>query len=251
MTERSSQQFALELKDLSKRFDEKSIFKKLNLKIPHGRSMGIMGPSGTGKSVLLKCILGLMNYEGQIFHNGDLLTRQNRHALFGNFGMLFQGSALFDSLNVWQNITFKLINKKKNIQKKEALEKAMNLLEDVGLDKTVAQLMPAELSGGMQKRVALARALADNPSLLFFDEPTTGLDPLTSSSINKLIESLTNKKNITSLVISHDPSSINQICDEAIFLEKGAIGWRGKVSEMRTSQHRLLSEYLGSKQLNK
>ena len=113
MTERSSQQFALELKDLSKRFDGKPIFKKLNLKIPHGRSMGIMGPSGTGKSVLLKCILGLINYEGQIFHNGNLLTRQNRHTLFGNFGMLFQGSALFDSLNVWQNITFKLMNKLK------------------------------------------------------------------------------------------------------------------------------------------
>ena len=111
--------------------------------------------------------------------------------------------------------------------------------------------MPAELSGGMQKRVALARALADNPSLLFFDEPTTGLDPLTSSAINELIQSFTNRKNITSLVISHDPLSINQICDEVIFMENGGIGWRGKVSEMKNSNHKLLTEYLSSTRLNK
>ena len=250
MRKEPSKQLALEVKDLFKSFDGQSILKKLNLKIPYGQSVGIMGPSGTGKSVLLKCILGLVNYEGKIFNNGNLLTIQNRDILFGSFGMLFQGSALFDSLNVWQNITFKLTNKRK-VSKKDALERAIDLLKDVGLSENVAQLMPSELSGGMQKRVALARALADNPSLLFFDEPTTGLDPLTSSSINKLIQSFTNRKTITSLVISHDPLSINQICDEVIFMENGEIGWSGKVSEMKNSKHKLLTDYLSSTRINK
>ena len=176
--------------------------------------------------------------------------RDNKINYFGSFGMLFQGSALFDSLNVWQNITFKLTNKRR-VSKKDALERAIDLLKDVGLNENVAQLMPAELSGGMQKRVALARALADNPSLLFFDEPTTGLDPLTSSAINELIQSFTNKENITSLVISHDPLSINQICDEVIFMENGEIGWSGKVSEMKNSKHKLLKDYLSSTKLKK
>ena len=250
MRKEPPKQFSLEVNDLFKAFDGETILKKLNLKIPYGKSVGIMGPSGTGKSVLLKCILGLVTYEGQIFNNGKLLTTKNRNILFGSFGMLFQGSALFDSLNVWQNITFKLTSQRR-VSNKDALEIAIYLLKDVGLTENVAQLMPAELSGGMQKRVALARALADNPSLLFFDEPTTGLDPLTSSSINELIQSFTSKKHITSLVISHDPLSINQICDEVIFMENGEIGWSGKVSEMKNSKHKLLIDYLSSTKLKK
>ena len=149
MRREPSKQLALEVKDLFKSFDGESILKKLNLKIPYGRSVGIMGPSGTGKSVLLKCILGLVKYEGQIFNNGNLLTIQNRDILFASFGMLFQGSALFDSLNVWQNITFKLTNQRR-VTKNDALERAIDLLKDVGLNENVARLMPAELSGGMQ-----------------------------------------------------------------------------------------------------
>ena len=160
--------------------------------------------------------------------------------------MLFQGGALFDSLPVWQNIIFKLTNGRKRIPKKLAFEIAILKLQDVGLDKSIAHLMPSEISGGMQKRVALARALVDKPNLLFFDEPTTGLDPLTSSSINELINNIIKKENITSLVISHDPFSIKKICDEVMFVENGMIGWRGKVSEMENSKYKLLQEYLKS-----
>ena len=249
MTDQSDKKIAIETKDLLKRFDNEIVINKLNLRIPFGTSMGIMGPSGTGKSVLLKCILGLTEYEGDIFYEGTLLEKKNRGIFYKNFGMLFQGSALFDSLTVWQNITFKLINSAKKISNSEAKEIAIHLLRDVGLDENVCKLMPSELSGGMQKRVALARALADKPSLLFFDEPTTGLDPLTSSSINELISTIVKRDNITSLIISHDPSSIIAICDEAIFIEDGKIGWRGKASKMKFSNHQLLKKYLGSLQV--
>ena len=246
MTSESKERIAIETQNLSKSFGNKLVINKLNLKIPYGQSIGIMGPSGTGKSVLLKCILGLINYEGKVLYDGQPLNRKNRKQFFGNFGMLFQGGALFDSLTVWQNITFKRINSGKPPIKKQALETAIGLLRDVGLNENISYLMPSELSGGMQKRVALARALADKPNLLFFDEPTTGLDPLTSSSINDLISSIVKKQKITSLVISHDPSSIKRICDHVVFIDNGNIGWRGKVSEMGSSKYKLLEEYLGS-----
>ena len=140
MRKEPPKQFALEVNDLFKAFDGETILKKLNLKIPYGKSVGIMGPSGTGKSVLLKCILGLVTYEGQIFNNGKLLTTKNRNILFGSYGMLVQGSALFDSLNVWQNITFKLTSQRR-VSNKDALEIAIYLLKDVGLTENVAQLM--------------------------------------------------------------------------------------------------------------
>ena len=165
---------------------------------------------------------------------------------FNNFGMLFQGGALFDSLTVWQNIAFKLLNNGQKVSKKEALETAQLLLQDVGLNENVSNMMPAELSGGMQKRVALARALANKPNLLFFDEPTTGLDPVTSRSINQLISTIVKRRDITSLVISHDPSSINRICDDVLFMEGGNEAWKGKVSEMKNSKHKLLNDYLRS-----
>ena len=248
MTTPSNEKIAIETKNLSKRFGNEIIISNLNLRVPFGKCIGVMGPSGTGKSVLLKCILGLTDYEGKIFYQGSLLDKQNRAMFYKNFGMLFQGSALFDSLTVWQNISFKLINSGKKFTRKEAIEAATLLLRDVGLDENVCQLMPSELSGGMQKRVALARALADQPGLLFFDEPTTGLDPLTSSSINELINKIVKKDNITSLIISHDPSSINKICDEVVFIENGKVGWKGKTVEMKFSKHELLKKYLSSYQ---
>ena len=237
---------AIETNNLSKSFEGKLVISKLNLKIFHGRSMGIMGPSGTGKSVLIKCILGLTDYEGKIFYRGYPLNKKTRKMFFNNFGMLFQGGALFDSLTVWQNIAFKLLNNGQKVSKKEALETAQLLLQDVGLNENVSNMMPAELSGGMQKRVALARALANKPNLLFFDEPTTGLDPVTSRSINQLISTIVKRRDITSLVISHDPSSINRICDDVLFMEGGNEAWKGKVSEMKNSGHKLLNDYLRS-----
>ncbi len=249
MTDAFEERITLETKDLSKRFDQKTIFNKLNLKIRYGKSIGIMGPSGTGKSVLLKCILGLMDYDGEILYKGKVLVKRNRKKVFDSFGMLFQGGALFDSLTIWQNIAFKLLNNEKKISKKDALKTVIGLLHSVGLNENVCNLMPEELSGGMQKRVALARAIADKPSLLFFDEPTTGLDPSTSFSINQLISSIVKKEGITSLVISHDPESIRKICDEVIFIENGSIGWQGSVSEMEKSNHKLLEDYLSPKKI--
>ena len=237
---------ALEIKNLSKKFENKMILNDLNIKIPNGKSIGVMGPSGTGKSILLKCILGLTEYEGEILYNGNLLGKQNREKLYNGSGMLFQGGALFDSLNVWQNIAFKMVNNRFSYSKKDSISVAKKMLNEVELGTEILKSMPSELSGGMQKRVALARAIVNKPNLLFFDEPTTGLDPLTTKAINKLILSLINKKNVTSIIISHDPLSIQKICDEVIFLTDGKIEWHGNIKEMLTSKHKMLKEYLDS-----
>ena len=182
-----------------KKFGNKQIFNNLNIQIPKGKSIGIMGPSGTGKSVLLKCILGLTDYEGKILYKDTF--REKRKDLYNHSGMLFQNGALFDSLNIWQNITFKLINASFFYSTENCLSIAKKVLNEVELGDDILQNMPSELSGGMQKRVALARAIVNNPNILFFDEPTTGLDPLTTKSINNLIFKLT-KNNVTSLSIS-------------------------------------------------
>ena len=237
----------LEIRNLSKKFGNKIVFKNLNIQIPKGKSIGIMGPSGTGKSVLLKCILGLTNYDGKIFYNGTLLEKKSRKDLYNNSGMLFQNGALFDSLNVWQNIAFKLINASFFYSTTNCLSIAKKMLNEVELGEDILQNMPSELSGGMQKRVALARAIVNKPNILFFDEPTTGLDPLTTKSINKLIYKLIYKNNITSLIISHDPISIQKICDEVIFLTDGVINWQGNIKDMLTSKHKILKDYLNSK----
>ena len=236
----------LEIINLSKKYGNKVIFNNLNIQIPKGKSIGIMGPSGTGKSVLLKCILGLTDYEGKILYKGTLLDKRNRKDLYDQSGMLFQNGALFDSLNVWQNITFKFINAGFFYSTVNCLLVAKKMLNQVELGDDILQNMPSELSGGMQKRVALARAIVNSPNILFFDEPTTGLDPLTTKSINNLIFKLI-KKNVTSLIIYHDPISIQKICDEVIFLIDGIIEWQGNIKEMSTSKHKMLKDYLNSK----
>ena len=239
-------EIVLEIKNLFKKFENKIILNDLNIKISRGKSIGVMGPSGTGKSILLKCILGLTDYNGQILYNGELLERKNREVLYNNSGMLFQGGALFDSLNVWQNISFKIMNNSSAYSKKDSILIAKKMLNEVELGAEIFQNMPSELSGGMQKRVALARAIINKPNILFFDEPTTGLDPLTTKAINNLIINLINKKNVTSLIISHDPLSIQKICDEVIFLIDGKIEWHGSVKEMPNSKHKMLRDYLNS-----
>ena len=246
MNKNNPNEIVLEIKNLFKKFENKIILNDLNIKISRGKSIGVMGPSGTGKSILLKCILGLTDYNGQILYNGELLERKNREVLYNNSGMLFQGGALFDSLNVWQNISFKIMNNSSAHSKKDSIIIAKQMLNEVELGAEIFQNMPSELSGGMQKRVALARAIINKPNILFFDEPTTGLDPLTTKAINKLIINLINKKNVTSLIISHDPLSIQKICDEVIFLTDGKIEWHGSVKEMSNSKHKMLRDYLNS-----
>ena len=246
MNKNEPNEIVLEIKNLFKKFENKIILNDLNIKISRGKSIGVMGPSGTGKSILLKCILGLTDYNGQILYNGELLERKNREVLYNNSGMLFQGGALFDSLNVWQNISFKIMNNSSPHSKKDTILIAKKMLNEVELGSEIFQNMPSELSGGMQKRVALARAIINKPNILFFDEPTTGLDPLTTKAINKLIINLINKKNVTSLIISHDPLSIQKICDEVIFLTDGKIEWHGSAKEMSNSKHKMLRDYLNS-----
>ena len=246
MNKNNHNEIVLEIKNLFKKFENKIILNDLNIKISRGKSIGVMGPSGTGKSILLKCILGLTDYNGQILYNGELLERKNREVLYNNSGMLFQGGALFDSLNVWQNISFKIMNNSSAYSKKDSILIAKKMLNEVELGAEIFQNMPSELSGGMQKRVALARAIINKPNILFFDEPTTGLDPLTTKSINNLIFKLI-KNNVTSLIISHDPISIQKICDEVIFLTDGIIEWQGNIKEMLTSEHKMLKDYLNSK----
>ena len=194
MNNNNPNEIILEIKNLFKKFENKIILNDLNIKISRGKSIGVMGPSGTGKSILLKCILGLTDYNGQILYNGELLERKNREVLYNNSGMLFQGGALFDSLNVWQNISFKIMNNSSPHSKKDTILIAKKMLNEVELGSEIFQNMPSELSGGMQKRVALARAIINKPNILFFDEPTTGLDPLTTKAINNLIINLINKK---------------------------------------------------------
>ena len=246
MNKNKTNEIVLEIKNLFKKFENRIILNDLNIKIFRGKSIGIMGPSGTGKSILLKCILGLTEYNGQILYNGKILERKNREVLYNNSGMLFQGGALFDSLNVWQNIAFKIMNNRNAHSERDCISIAKKILNEVELGTEIIKNMPSELSGGMQKRVALARAIVNKPNILFFDEPTTGLDPVTTKAINELIINLINKKNVTSIIISHDPLSIQKICDEVIFLTNGKIEWHGSAKEMSTSDHKMLTDYLSS-----
>ena len=168
MNKNKTNEIVLEIKNLFKKFENRIILNDLNIKIFRGKSIGIMGPSGTGKSILLKCILGLTEYNGQILYNGKILERKNREVLYNNSGMLFQGGALFDSLNVWQNIAFKIMNNRNAHSKRDCISIAKKILNEVELGTEIIKNMPSELSGGMQKRVALARAIVNKPNIFFF-----------------------------------------------------------------------------------
>eukprot|EP01036_Dinobryon_divergens_P053036 gene53035-biopygen43636 len=184
--------------------------------------MVIIGGSGTGKSVLLKCILGLVRHDGgSITLDGQDVTKGDRDAFLARFGMLFQGGALFDSLRVWENVAFRLMRGTTKHAKAEARETAIEKLRRVGLKPEVADLFPAELSGGMQKRVGLARAIAASPEIIFFDEPTTGLDPIMAGVINDLIREIVTEMGATAMTITHDMSSVRAISDRVAMLHDG------------------------------
>ena len=205
----------IKLNNVSKSFGEKIILNKINLEVKKGESMVIIGGSGTGKSVTLKCILGLLKIDSgniTVFDkNIKEISTSEKQEILKKFGMLFQGSALFDSLNVWQNISFGLI-KGNRINSKIAKEIAINKLIQVGLKADIANLFPSALSGGMQKRVALARAIATEPEIIFFDEPTTGLDPIMGNVINNLIKNIVKNMGATALSITHDIESAKKNC---------------------------------------
>ncbi len=232
----------IELRDVHKHFGPpKQVLQGgVNLTIPpKGESMVVIGGSGTGKSVLLKSILGLMTPPdaGTILLDGQDVARAERDAFLARFGMLFQGAALFDSLPVWQNVAFRLLRGSLARPKDEAREIAIEKLRRVGgLKPDVADLLPAELSGGMQKRVGLARAIAAEPEIIFFDEPTTGLDPIMAGVINELIREIVVEMGATAMTITHDMSSVRAIADKVAMLhEGGVIQWTGPVADMDAS----------------
>ncbi|HMM15587.1 MAG TPA: ATP-binding cassette domain-containing protein [Parvibaculum sp.] len=237
----------IELRNVTKRFGSKVVLNKLNLVIPREKSLVVIGGSGTGKSVMLKCVLGILRPdEGEIFVDGRNVLKmaaREREETLRKFGMLFQGSALFDSLPVWQNVAFGLIQGR-NMKRKEAKDVAIAKLAKVGLGPEVGELYPAELSGGMQKRVALARAIAADPEIIFFDEPTTGLDPIMADVINDLIIGSVRDLGATALSITHDMASARKIADELAMIYKGQIIWTGSREEIDSSGNEYVDQFI-------
>ena len=233
------------LTGVHKAFGANRVLRGVDLVIPKGESMVIIGGSGTGKSVLLKCILGLVHPDqGTITLEGQDVTKGDRDAFLARFGMLFQGGALFDSLKVWENVAFRLVRGAKAMPKAQAREVAIEKLRRVGLKPAVADLFPAELSGGMQKRVGLARAIAAEPEVIFFDEPTTGLDPIMSGVINALIREIVVEMGATAMTITHDMSSVRAIADRVAMLHDGLIRWTGPVAEMDAAPDPYLQQFI-------
>jgi phospholipid/cholesterol/gamma-HCH transport system ATP-binding protein len=225
----------IELRGVKKRFGGKIVLDGVNLTLGRGRSLVVIGGSGTGKSVTIKCVLGILRPEaGQILVDGEEVTHlrgRARDEYLRKFGMLFQGAALFDSLPVWENVAFGLIQGR-GVPRRRAKDIAMEKLAKVGLGGEVANLSPAELSGGMMKRVGLARAIAADPEIIFFDEPTTGLDPIMADVINDLIVSTVKDLGVTTLSITHDMASARKISDRIAMLYQGKIIWDGLTSEI-------------------
>ena len=233
----------ISLRGVHKSFGPKHVLAGVDLDIPAGESMVIIGGSGTGKSVLLKCILGIMKPDaGEILIDGVPVGQGNRDEFLARFGMLFQGGALFDSLPVWRNVAFRLVHE--GMSKKDARDRAIEKLRRVGLSAEVADLFPAELSGGMQKRVGLARAIAAEPEIIFFDEPTTGLDPIMSGVINELIREIVVEMGATAMTITHDMSSVRAIADKVAMIHDGKVQWTGPIDQIETSGDPYMDQFL-------
>lgn len=237
----------IEISDLRKAFGAKVVLDGINLTLGAGESLVVIGGSGTGKSVLLKSVLGLIAPDfGSIKVDGEETTRmtvKDRQALMSKFGMLFQGGALFDSLSVWENISFALLQNKR-ISKQQAYDLAIEKLAAVGLSPDVARLHPSELSGGMQKRVALARAIAGKPDVIFFDEPTTGLDPIMADVINGLIVKCVRELGSTAISITHDMASARKIASRVAMIYKGRLIWQGNVKELDNSGNAYVDQFV-------
>ncbi len=237
----------VELRGVKKRFGPKVVLDGIDLTIEKGQSLVVIGGSGTGKSVMIKCVLGILRPDaGQIFVDGQEVTAlrgRTRDAMLRKFGMLFQSAALFDSLPVWENVAFGLIQGR-GMARKKARDVAIEKLAKVGLAADVANLSPAELSGGMQKRVGLARAIAADPEIIFFDEPTTGLDPIMADIINHLIVDTVKDVGATTLSITHDMTSARKIAHKIAMLYKGKIIWQGPTAEIDHSGNEYVDQFI-------
>lgn len=233
------------LAQVHKAYGANRVLQGVDLTIASGTSMVIIGGSGTGKSVLLKSVLGLVRPDsGTITLDGMDVTKGDRDAFLSRFGMLFQGGALFDSLRVWENVAFRLLRGPKALTKPQAREAAIEKLRRVGLKPDTADHYPAELSGGMQKRVGLARAIAAEPEIIFFDEPTTGLDPIMAGVINELIREIVTEMGATAMTITHDMSSVRAIADNVAMLHGGVIRWTGPVSRLDATPDPYVQQFI-------
>ena len=237
----------LQLTDVKKSFGNNHVLRGINLTVEKGKSLVVIGGSGTGKSVMIKSVIGIVHPDsGSIKIDGEETTGlkgKDRDALMRKFGMLFQGGALFDSLPVWENVAFGLIQGK-GVNRKDARDVAVEKLRAVGLPTRTADLLPAELSGGMQKRVGLARAIAANPEIIFFDEPTTGLDPIMADVINDLIVETSKSLGATTLSITHDMASARKIADDIAMIYKGEIIWQGRAADIDQSGNAYVDQFI-------
>jgi phospholipid/cholesterol/gamma-HCH transport system ATP-binding protein len=240
----------LQLVGIKKKLRGRQVLDGVDIDIAPARSLVIIGGSGQGKSVTLKCALGLMKPDsGQVLVDGADVTamkRAEREVVMRKFGMLFQGGALFDSLSVWENIAFRLIYADK-IDRAQARERAIETMRKVRLAPEFADVRPIELSGGMQKRAGLARAIIAKPDILFFDEPTTGLDPITADAINDLIREMVDDLKCAAVSITHDMPSARKISDEIAMLHGGRIVWRGPTASLDTSGNAMVEQFVAGR----
>ncbi|TNC73771.1 ABC transporter ATP-binding protein [Rubellimicrobium roseum] len=233
----------IELRGLRKAFGANTVLDGIDLDVGRGESLVVIGGSGTGKSVLLKCILGLVTPDaGTIRLDGQDTREMPRDAFLARFGMLFQGGALFDSLPVWQNVAFRHL--KDGLSRPEARARAVDSLARVGLPERTADLYPAELSGGMQKRAALARAIAASPQVIFFDEPTAGLDPIMAGVINRLIREAVTDLGATAVTITHDMTTVHAVADRVGLLHGGHLRWMGPAAELDRSGDPYVEQFI-------
>ena len=238
----------IEIKNVHKAFADQKVLRGVDILVKKGSSTAIIGTSGGGKSVLLKILLGLIKPDsGEVCIKGEHVSSARPTRALSNIGMLFQGSALFDSLPVWQNICFKFLKGREKLSTTEAKNLAIQKLEQVGLNDEVANKFPADLSGGMKKRVALARAIVGNPEIIFFDEPTTGLDPIMTNTINSLIREIVDTMAVTALTVTHDISSVEQIADNVALLESGLIRWEGETKKLWETKDPYIYQFINGK----
>ena len=249
MENKLNNKIIIEVKNLTKSFNETMVLNDINFKLFEGESLAVIGASGSGKSVLLKNIIGLLSPDkGSIkINNVEMvgLKRSVKEKILLDLGITFEHGALFDSLQNWENIVFKVKNKEK-LTDKDAKELALSIIKRLGLNSEILDLYPSEISGGMQKRVAIARAICGNPKVLLFDEPTSGLDPVTGSLIDKLIKSAVKTVGGSAITITHDMSSVCKVADKVILIDKQTISWSGTPKEMLKSDNAQIKDFIKS-----
>ena len=249
MTNKKTKKIIIEVNNLTKSFDNNIILKNVNFRLLEGESLAIIGASGSGKSVLLKNIIGLLKPDkGSIKINSKEiinLSRSKKENILLKLGITFQHGALFDSLRVWENIIFKIQNQEK-LSKIKGQELALSIIKRLGLSPKILNLFPSEISGGMQKRVAIARAICGNPKILLFDEPTSGLDPVTASLIDDLIKTAVKIVGATAITITHDMASVSRIADKVILIDNQTISWSGTPKQMLKSSNLKIKEFIKS-----